>query len=1050
MISRFFIDRPVFATVVSILIVLAGLVSMGQLAVERYPDLTPPTIVVEAQYPGASAETLSETVVAPLEQKINGVENMIYMSSVTSSNSGKATTSVFFEVGTDPDMAMINVNNRVQQANSALPEMVKKYGVTVLKRSPAILTVLSFYCDNGRYDSTYVGNYVLLNVVDELKRTKGVGDASIMAGNDYSIRVWLKPDKLAKLGLSASEIVAAISEQNTQRAAGAIGKQPMSIKVDRNYMITAKGRLSSVEEFRKIIIRANKNGTALRLEDVADVELGAQSYDVLAKSEKGYEVTPVMISLAPGANALATAKLVNQKLEQLSQSFPEGIRYSVSMDTTTFVEHSIQEVVKTLFEAILLVLVVILLFLKNWRATLIPSLAVPVSIIGAFAGMLLLDFSINTLTLFGLVLAIGIVVDDAIIVIENVERIQRTEKIGIREATIKAMDEVSGALVAIVLVLCAVFVPVSFLGGMAGTMYKQFAITIAVSVVLSGICALTLTPALCVVFLEGEHKSANAIKANRFVQMFDSFFDWLTARYVSVVSFFLRNIKVAVLLLAAMVTGIVLLFRITPTALVPEEDQGNFIVCTTMDPATTLPNVGKAMSYVTGEFKKNNAIVGFMYAAGYDMLSGTIASNSATMFVTLADWDKRSDDSQSVSALVRQANMIGATVPGGIIYAFSLPAIVGMDTTGGVTGYIQQTGNLNSKALEEKAGEFARVAAQRPEIASVRSTFSASIPQLYLDVDELKVMSFGVSLSEVYTVIGAMFNTYYVNDFSKSGRGFKVMIQAKDKYRAYTQNINEIYVKSNSGSMIPLSAFASLKTIVGPIVTERFNIFPAARVIGIPSPGYSSGQVIKAMEQVAREVLGDGYSLSWTGSAYQEKLNSGSAYVAIILGLLVVFLILAALYERWTLPIAVLLSVPFALFGAIGAIAMRSINNDIYFQVALITLVGLASKNAILIVEFAAMLRQEGASLIDAAMEAARLRFRPIVMTSLAFILGCIPLAISSGAGSASRQEIGTSVIGGMLSATILAPLFIPLFYVIVTRLSEGRKSKKAARRGYA
>ena len=1044
MFSRFFIDRPIFATVVSLLIVLVGIVSINNLPVENYPNLTPPTITVQAKYPGATAETLSETVLAPLEQKINGVDDMIYMNSVASANSGEATISVYFKVGTDPDMAMINVNNRVQQANASLPEITKKYGVNVLKKSSSILTVLAFYCDNGRYDSTYVGNYVSLNIIDALKRIEGVGEAQAMAGNEYAMRIWLKPDKLAKLNLSAAEIAAAVVQQNEQRAAGAIGKSPMSIKVDRNYIISAQGRLTTEEEFGNIIIRANEDGTALRLRDIADIELGAQTYDLTARMENGLEAAPVMISLAPGANALATQERIDKKLEELSKSFPEGIKYRVTVNTTKFVKHSINEVVHTLFEAILLVFCVILLFLKNFRATLIPSLAVPVSIIGAFAGMLMFGFSINTLTLFGLVLAIGIVVDDAIVVIENVERIMRVEKLGVRDATIKAMDEVSGALIAIVLVLCAVFVPVSFTSGMSGTMYRQFAITIAVSVVISGICALTLTPALCVVFLKGGH-SSQKIAGNKFFQKFDAFFDWLTEKYLAAVSFFLRHRKTAVTFIAAIIFAIVGLFHITPTGLVPEEDQGFCLGAAMLDPASSLKKSEDAMKYVVDRLKKNPAVQGAVFAAGFDILSSTLSTSSSTMFIMLKDFEERKNPGMSVKDVINGVNRIGASIPNGVVFAFAMPPISGMDTTGGVSAYIQETGGSDSKALEKKVNEFIAAASKCPELTGVRTTFNASTPQMRLDIDVLRALSLGVSVDEVYSAIGSNFNSLYINDFSKFGRGFKVMIQAKDIYRAYPEGLNEVYVKSTKGAMIPVSAFAKLVPVTGPTIVERFNIFQAAKIMANPAPGYSSGQAIATLERLAQEQLGSEYSLSWTGSAYQEKENSGSSSDAIILGMIVVFLILAALYERWSLPFAVLMTVPFAIFGAIVAIAARNITNDIYFQVALITLVGLSAKNAILITEFAVMLRKEGASLIDAALKAARLRFRPIVMTSLAFILGCVPLAISTGAGSACRQAIGTSVIGGMLGATILAPLFVPLFYVFVTSLSENFRKTKSS-----
>ncbi len=1045
MISRFFIDRPIFATVISLLIVLAGLVSMNNLPIEQYPNLTPPTVTVKAQYPGASAETQAETVVAPIEDKINGVENMIYMNSTSSGNNGESNINVYFKVGTDPDMAMINVNNRVQQATTTLPEECKKYGINVLKKTPSVLQVLAFYCNNGRYDNVYVGNYVLLTVIDELKRIEGVGEANAMAGNSYSMRIWLKPDKLAKLNLSSAEVVAAIQMQNSQKAAGAIGKEPMTLKVDRNYLITASGRYTSEKQFEDIIIRALPDGTTLRLKDIANIQLGALSYDMIAKTSEGFDATPVMISLAPGANALATAERVEKKLKELQKSFPEGITYKVVMDTTGFVKNSISEVSHTLFEAIFLVVLVIFLFLKRFRATLIPCLAVPVSIIGAFAGMLIFGFSINTLTLFGLVLAIGIVVDDAIVVIENVERIMSTEHIPVKEATIKAMDEVTGALIAIVLVLCAVFVPVGFMGGLAGTMYKQFAITIAISVVISGICALTLTPALCVIFLK-QKNSGNKLKENKFLTQFDRYFEKLTNKYVQIVTFLTNNVKASGTVILGIVLTTFLLFFSTPSGLVPDEDQGTFLTSISMDPATALKTTAEAAKNISTVISKDPNVKDCLYAAGFDILSSSASTSGGTIFTMMKDWGLRPNDNQSVKATAQKIMGIGyQTITGGSIYAFGLPAIVGLSMTGAIEGYLQKLGDTNSKALEEKARQFVTAASKRPELTHVQTTFNASTPQMKMEVDEIKALSLGIPLNDIYTAIGTTFNTFYVNDFSKSGRAFKVMVQAEDKYRAYPEQLNEVYVKSQSGAMIPVSSFVKFVPTVGPTMIERYNQFFSAKIMATPAPGYSSGQAIKAMEKIAHEVGGSDYSFSWTGSAYQEKENGSSSYNALLLGILVVFLILAALYERWTLPISVLLAIPFAMFGAIFAVNLRNLTNDIYFQVALITLVGLSAKNAILIVEFAVMFKHQGMNIVESAIKAAKLRFRPIVMTSLAFILGCVPLAISSGAGSASRHAIGTSVIGGMLGATVLAPLFVPLFFVLVTKISDYFKEKRSA-----
>ncbi|GHU13826.1 multidrug efflux RND transporter permease subunit [Alphaproteobacteria bacterium] len=1041
MFCRFFIDRPIFATVVSLIITLAGIMSIANLPVEQYPDLAPPTIEVDANYAGASPEVISETVLAPLEQKINGVEDMIYMSSSASSN-GRASISVFFKVGSDPDRAMINVNNRVQMVTATLPEDVRRIGVTVNKKSSSMLEVLCLYSTDSRYDSTYVGNYAILNIVDHLKRLEGVGDAMVMGTNDYSIRVWLKPDKMAKMALTTNDIVAAISAQNMQRSAGAIGKSPTNVKVERSYIITTNGRFSDAKQFGNIILRANPDGTSLRLSDVADVELAAASYDIIAKIG-GHDSAPIIISLSPGANALATAERVNNKLQELSKSFPEGIGCKVVYDTTGFVKNSVKEVIKTLLEAVALVFLVVLLFLKRFRATIIPCLAVPVSIIGTFAGMMMLGFSINTLTLFGLVLAIGMVVDDAIVVIENVERLMTKEKLPVREATIKAMDEVAGALVAIVLVLCAVFVPVAFMGGLTGIMYKQFAITIAISVVISGICALTLTPALCVTFL-GEREGSSAIASKKFFQLFDRLFEKLTNGYLKCVNFFIKHRVISFGCIFATAFAIVFLLKNIPGALVPEEDPGVVLVSAIMDPGASLDRSQKVISKVADAISKDPSVTDSSTIAGFSMLGNTVSTNAATMFIKLKDWSERTAPGTYSQDIVKKIFGIGMGITDGRVLAFVPPPIVGMSMTGGFEAYVQRIGDTNSKALEEKVKELIAEASKRPELSGLNTTFYASSPQFSLQVDDLKAMSLDVAINEIYDTMAATFGAKYVNDFSKFGRGFRVMMQSRGDYRSYPEQIKEIYVRSKKGAMIPITSFVKLIPAVGPDVVERFNIFTAAKIIGNPAPGYTSGQAIAAMEEVSAKVLGSEYDISWTGSAYQEKLAGGSFVNAILLGLLVVFLILAAQYERWSLPFVIILAVPFGILGAALTVFLRGYSNDIYFQIALITLVGLSAKNAVLIVEFAVMFREAGESIVDSALKAAATRFRPIIMTSLAFIMGCLPLMFSSGAGCASRNSLGTGVVGGMIGATVLAPLFIPLMFVLVTTISERSREKKA------
>ncbi len=1033
MFSKFFINRPIFSTVISLIIMLAGIISITSLPIEQYPNLTPPSIQVSAQYPGASPEVIADTVAAPIEQQVNGVENMLYMNSTSSAN-GDMNLLVYFNVGTDPDEAMINVNNRVQQATATLPETVRSYGLTVEKKSSAMLQLITMYSPSGVYDTTYIGNYALVNVVDDLKRISGVGDAQVMSANDYSIRIWIKPDIMSQLGLSVTDVMAAVQSQNVQRAAGKIGQPPLKTSVDRMYTIVAPGRLKTPEEFENIILRANEDGTSLRLKDVARVELGSQTYEFNGHYNNQPAV-PIGVFLSPGANAVATAKAVATRMEELAKNFPGGIEYKVPYDTTLFVNASIEEVIHTLIEAMVLVFLVVYLFLHDWRATLIPCLAVPVSIVGAFAGMLLMGFSINTLTLFGLVLAIGIVVDDAIVVIENVERIMHEEHLPVKEATIKAMDEVTGPVVAIVLVLCSVFVPVAFMGGFTGVMYQQFAITIAVSVVISGLVALTLTPALCALLLKDMKP-----KTSGFFFKFDQWFEKVTNKYTSWAGFFLRRIPVAILCVLLFWLATLGLFKIVPSSLIPDEDQGMIMISTMLDPASSLPNSEKVAKQLEKIILDQPAVQEELTFAGFDMLSSTLKSSGIASFVALKPWKEREDKALSSFSLVKKIGQLAAgQIPGALVMPFNPPPIMGMSTTGGLEGYVQNRAGLGSDALAAKVNEFVAAAQKRPELTSVSTTFSASTPQYNLKVDEIKALARNVSLSELYATIQGTFGTAYINDFTKFSRSFKVMMQAEGDYRARPEQLGEIYVRSNSGDMLPLSSFITLTPILGPDMVERFNAFPAAKVMATPASGYSSGQAIAAMEAVASEVLGEEYTLSWTGTTYQETISGSSSSIAMMLGLLVVFLILAAQYERWGLPFAVILAVPFGIFGALAGTFMRSLSNDIYFQIALVALIGLSAKNAILIVEFAVLVKEQGATAYQAALQAIKLRFRPIVMTSLAFILGCVPLAVSSGAGAASRHSIGTAVVFGMLGATVIAPLFVPLFFYLI---SGGWKEK--------
>ena len=1035
MFSKFFIERPIFASVISIIILLAGAASIKVLSIEQYPNLLPPVVSVAARYPGASPDVISQTVAAPIEQQVNGVENMIYMQSQAASD-GSMALNVYFAIGTDPDQATINVNNRVQAALPILPEEVKRQGVTVKKKSTSILVFAAVTSTNPAHDPVFMSNYVDLNVLDEIKRIPGVGEAAIMGAKDYAMRVWLRPDRVAQLGLTPGDVVNAIREQNAQFAAGQIGAEPLKNPVDFTYTVTTKGRLEEPEEFAEIIIKSNPDGSRIRVKDVARVEIAARDYSIEPRVN-GQPATLIAVYQQPGANAIAVADAVYATFDRVKASFPEGMTYSVPYDTTKFVRISIEEVVHTLVEAVILVFLVVYLFLQNFRATLIPSLAVPVSLIGTFAGMYLLGFSINLLTLFGMVLAIGIVVDDAIVVLENVERIMSEKKIGPKEASIEAMNEVSGALVAIVLVLCAVFVPVAFMGGFTGQMYKQFAVTIAISVSISGLVALTLTPALCALILKPGHHEPNA-----FFRAFNKGFDRLTNGFTAGVTFLIKRALVAFALFAGLMIAMGWLFKAVPSALVPDEDQGFIMAASFMPDAASFSRGNATMLATEAVFQKFPETAYQVALPGYDLLSGSIRPNAGSIFLTFKDWGERKGPGQDTFSLAKRALAANGAVKEGVIAAFNPPPISGLSTTGGVEAYLQNRSGAGSQAIGQQVAAVIEAAKSRPEFASIQSTFKPTVPQIYLEVDRAKAKAIGVPINSVFDALQATFGSLYVNDFNKFGRTYKVQIQSEADFRAHPDDIRNVFVRSQGGDMIPLNVLVKAAPATGPELVERFNVFPAAKLLANPAPGYSSGQVIAALEEVVAESTTQDYTLAWTGSAYQEKAAGGTAVMAFGFGILMVFLILAAQYERWSLPFAVITAVPFALFGAIFAVWAVGLTNNVYFQVGLVTLIGLAAKNAILIVEFAVMKMEEGLSPAEAAIESARQRFRPIVMTSLAFILGCVPLVLSSGAGAASRHALGWPVIGGMLAATFIAIFFVPLFFKLI--IGKGDKKKAA------
>ncbi len=1037
--ARFFIDRPVLSIVLSLLILLAGGAALGQLPISLYPQILPPQIVVTAVYPGANAETLAETVAAPLEQELNGVDGMLYMNTQASA-AGTVSINVTFATGTDPDQAAIDVSNRVAVAENRLPEAVKRLGVVVDKRSTDILMIFSLSSKLPQYDAIYLSNYALLNIIDELRRLPGIGSARLMGARDYAMRIWLQPDRLAELGLTPADVAKAIREQNANFAAGSFSAEPVSSDEPFTYAVSTQGRLATVAEFENIIIRAEANSAALHLGDIARVELGAKDYSFRG-SFNGEPAVPVAMYLRPGANALETAKAAQAVMARVKAAAPEGVDIELAFDATVFVEHSIKEVVATFFEALLLVILVMFLFLQNVRATFIPLLAIPVSIVGTFAGLYALDYSINLLTLFGLILAIGIVVDDAIIVIENVERIMAEKRVAAIDAVREAMAEVSGPLIAIVLVLSAVFLPVIFIDGLSGEMYRQFAVAITVSVVLSGVVALTLTPALCAIMLKPHDAPAERGGA---LAAFERGFDGLRNVYLRLTAMALRRPVAASAVFLLLVLATLWLFSRLPAGLVPAEDQGYIMMAYNTPPAASLSRTAAVTDAMAPRVLAQPGVKSIMTFSGFDILSSTLKTNAGASFIIFDDWAQREQPGMDSQALAAAMPALGADLLDGQMMAFNPPPIMGLSSTGGFEFYLQSRLGGDLASLNSAVWKLVAAANRQPELSRVYSTFRMDTPQYKLTLDREKAMSLGVPVADVFSTMQATFGSLYVNDFTLFGRSFQVNLQSEEEFRRSPNDLGKVFVRSDTGSLIPLGSLLQVERVVGPDAVARFNGFTAAKVLGAAAPGYSSGEAIAALERVVGEVLSDDYSVGWVGSAYEEKSSSGNSSKAFVMAVIMVFLILAAQYERWLMPAAVVMVVPFALLGAALAAALRGLDNDIYFQIGLVCLIGLASKNAILIVEFAMQQRDRGMTITDAALAAVRLRFRPIVMTSLAFTLGCLPLALSSGAGAASRIALGTSVIGGMLVATFVATVFVPLFYVLMARLGERLAAAKA------
>ena len=1031
MFSHFFIDRPIFAAVVALVISIAGGVAMVQLPIAQYPQVTPIQIQVNATYPGANADLVAQNIGSAIEQQVNGANNMIYMSS-TSSSTGQYTLTVYFTIDTDPMLAQVDVQNRVTQAMAQLPQSVQAQGVTVEQKSTTFQMVLAFFSSDGSLSDDYIANYTYNQILPNINRINGANQAAMMGTPQYAMRVWLKPDRMAQLKVTATDLANIVKQQSQQFAVGRVGDTPTPYPVPQTFPITTS-YITQPNQFDDLIVRAaNQSAALVQVKDVGYTELGAQSY-IVNRLYQGMKANLIMVYQQPGANALDVSKDVRATLAELSKGFPKGLDYSVALDTSLFVRASIDEVIKTFYEAVVLVVLVVFLFLHSLRLTVIPTLAVPVSILGALIGMLLLGFSVNMLTLFGMILAIGLVVDDAIVVVENTERNMVQFGLSPKDAAKKAMDEVSGPVVAVVLVLNAVFIPVAFLGGITGALYQQFAVTIAISVVFSGFIALTLSPALAAILIQAKHGEKKG-----FVKWFDGGFDRLTDRYVVGVKRVLRGWVPALAVFALVVAGCVWLFRTIPTSFVPQEDQGYIFVPYFLPDSASLSRTHEVGTQAADIMRAHPAVGSVTQVDGFSLIDSQTRTNVGLLFVALKNYEERKSPELGAPAVIEYAREKFQVIQGGLVLPINPPAIPGLGVTAGFQMWVEQRGPGTFAQLSQVVSEIVEKAKTRPELTGVNTTTSANGQQLLADVDRKKAEILGVPIQDVYNTLQIMFGSMYVSQFPKDSRLYQIILQAEPTYRMAPDDIGKFYVRSDQQKMIPLSALVSTRYVVGSSLVTRFNDYPAIAINGAPAAGFSSGQALAAISEVANEVMPQGYGFEWAGEAREEISAGSTSAIAFAFGLVFVFLILSAQYESWSLPISVMMAVPFAVLGALVAIGLRGLDNDVYFQIGLLTLVGLAAKNAILIVEFAVDLhRKEGLSLVDAAAEAARLRLRPIVMTSFAFVLGTLPLAIATGASANSRHSIGTGVVGGTLAATLIAIFFIPMFYWLLGTASR-------------
>ena len=1035
MISRFFIENPIFASVISIVIVMAGAVSVGVLPIAQYPEITPPTVEVKATYPGASASVVAETVASPIEQEVIGVENMIYMSSVSASD-GSYTLTVTFDVGTDLDMANILVQNRVTLAEPKLPEEVKREGINTKKKSPTILIIASLFSPDGRFDELYMSNYATLRIRDTLSRIRGVSDVVIFPASDYAMRIWLNPRQLKSRRLTTTEVINAIREQNVQVAAGQIGQPPAPTGQSFEYAVNVLGRLTDIEEFDEIIIKTGEGGRITRLKDVARVELGGKTYAVTSRLS-GLPSASIAVYQLPGSNALVVAAEVHAAMKEMSAFFPEGLEYTIPYDTTVFVEASIKQVYITLFEAVALVFLVLFLFLQDWRATVIPAVTIPVSLIGTLAVMLAMGFSLNMLTLFGLVLAIGVVVDDSIVVVEaTVTKMQAG--MNRKEAAIQAMSEVSGPVVATTLVLLAVFVPAAFLPGITGQLYRQFALTIAVATVFSSINALTMSPALAALLLRPPPE-----KKNVFFRGFDALFRKIENGYTNVIKVAARRIAIMLLLALGLASLTGWQFTRLPTGFLPIEDQGYILVHAQLPDAASQERTGVVLDQIEGILKKTAGVANWVIFGGFNMIDGTNASNTAVVFITMKPWEERQDPSLKQGAIMAGLQGQFRQIQEAIVFAFLPPAIPGLGVSGGFQMQLQDRGGIGLQELNAMLREILEAGNAQTVLTGLNSTFRVEVPQLFAEVDRTKAKKLGIPLSEVFNTLQAYLGSAYVNDFNKFGRTWQVKVQADNQFRIEPEDIRALDVRNDKGEMVPIGTLVSVEEIVGSQTILRYNLYPTASITGEAAPGFSSGQALNLMEQLARQKLPATMGFEWTGMSFQEKQVGSEAILIFALAIVLVFLVLAAQYESWTNPAAVIMVVPLAVLGTVIAVVMKGADMNVYTQIGITLLIGLASKNAILIVEFAMQERQKGKGIIDAAVDAATLRFRPILMTAISSIAGFMPLVVASGAGAASQQAIGVAVVGGMIAATVMSLLFTPVFYVVMQRLSELRGKSK-------